>query len=77
MIRGFVLDANDLDCKLGEDNCVRFYNEKQEHVLTLVVCFDDPRCFDLATPDGKVIYCGQVPVGVVNTLVEVLGAGSI
>jgi|GEM_PF-7114551 hypothetical protein len=46
---------------------IRFYNEKGEHILSLV---DEPAfCneIDLATPDGKVEYCG-VPKDLFDSL---------
>ena len=37
---------------------IRFYNEKGEHILSLVDEPDYCNEIDLATPDGTVEYCG-------------------
>lgn len=40
------------------NECIRLYNEKGEHVASLLTCIDDDNSIDLALPDGKVLYCG-------------------
>ena len=40
---------------LSFDECVRLYNSKGEHVLSLVRCYDDGG-FDLCTPLGMVVW---------------------
>ena len=62
------------ECSLASDSCVRLYNGKNEHILTLLPCHDES-CVDLATPDGQVVYCG-VPIGLVNVFVDVMGMES-
>jgi len=47
------------------DNVVRLYTSEGEHVLSILPC--TTVCSDLATPDGKVLYCG-----VDNALLEIL-----
>lgn len=40
--------------------CIRLYNEKGDHILSVERCLDDETYFDLATPDGKVLCCSPV-----------------
>lgn len=51
--------------------CLRLFNQEGEHCLSILPCADDEKgnvsCWDLAKPDGKVLWCG-----VDNELVELL-----
>jgi hypothetical protein len=59
-----------------DENCVRIYDSKGGHKLSLLPCSVDEQgdvvCVDLCLPSGSVVYCG-VPIDLVNTLVEHLG----
>lgn len=55
---------------LNGTGCLRLYDQNKEHRLSIMICSEN--CFDLATPDGKVLYCG-----VDLDLVEVLAANMV
>jgi hypothetical protein len=59
-----------------DENCVRIYGSDGTHKLSLLPCSVDAQgevvCVDLCLPDGGVVYC-DVPIALVNTLVEYLG----
>lgn len=46
----------------NNDLCVRLYNNKGEHVMSLLPCgvnhAREVINWDLCLPDGKVLYCG-------------------
>lgn len=56
-----------------DENCVRIYDSKGSHKLSLLPCSVDEQgnvvCVDLCLPSGAVVYC-DVPIDLVNTLVE-------
>lgn len=68
------IQARDIGRLYVDENslsCVRIYNKKGEHKLSLLPCGisenGDVELWDIASPDGKVHYCG-----VENDLVDVL-----
>lgn len=68
-----VMKAIDADRDPGPLQIVRLYSKDGEHKLSLLPCClkvnGDVDSWDLATPDGKVEYCG-----IDNELVDVLVA---
>jgi hypothetical protein len=62
------------------NQCIRLRDEKGNHRLSLLVCGVDDngetKWVDLATPDGKVVYCG-VDIGLVNLFISFLGLESV
>ena len=71
-----VMKAIDADRDPGPLQVVRLYSKNGEHKLSLLPCSlnvnGDVDSWDLATPDGKVEYCG-VDNSLVDALVAHLG----
>jgi hypothetical protein len=62
------------------ESVVRIYNREGDHVLSLLPCGVDENgqttCVDLATPDGKVLFCG-VRLSLAAVFAEHLGIEKI
>lgn len=60
----------------GGNLCLRICNEEGEHCLSLLPCGidmnGDVNCWDLADPDGQVVYCG-IENDLVDSLVQHMG----
>lgn len=50
-------------------NFVRIYNSNGVHVLSILPCSGN--CYDLATPDGKVLHC-DIPKSLFDSFAECL-----
>jgi hypothetical protein len=64
----------------NRDDCVRIRNKAGKHVASLLPCGHDDhgtmKCWDIATPDGSVLYCG-VDNDLMTVMVDLLGWESI
>ena len=65
---------------IGDCEVVRLFNSEGEHKLSILACGIDFKTeevvYDIATPDGKVKYCGLTE-GVVETLKEAIGFATL
>jgi hypothetical protein len=64
---------------LSENKCIRLRGKNGNYVSLLACGVEEDRkvsWVDLATPEGKVLYCG-VPLELVDILVEQLGEEDI
>lgn len=59
---------------LKYDDCVRLYDCAGQHIVSILHCGENS--YDIATPDGKVLYCG-VDKGLVDVFVNAFGGEPI
>ena len=54
------------------DHVIRLYSRRGKHILSILRCMDDTKPlsdnteYDIATPDGKVLFCGVIPSTVLH-----------
>ena len=61
---------------MTEDQCIRLYNNKGKHVVSLLHCCECDERYDLVLPDGKAEYCG-VETTLIETLAKLFGVTNI
>jgi len=65
---------------ISDGEVIRLFNFEGEHKLSILACGIDFKTeevvYDIATPDGKVQYCGLTE-GIVQTLKENIGFATL